>query len=118
MPPCWSKRDIVPGRDGNTAENWRWRRRSGRTKGELIFRQKWWLQLSYVLGVISAILLFHRFRLCRLTRQSNLRFEKLLAARTPVAVEGRPQPLHPVRWDEVYRIGREALVSDFRHVHA
>jgi signal transduction histidine kinase/ligand-binding sensor domain-containing protein len=35
-----------------------------------------------------------------------------------VIVEGRPQPLHPVLRDEVYRIGREALVNAFRHSHA
>ncbi len=32
-----------------------------------------------------------------------------------VIVEGRPRPLHPVIRDEVYRIGREALVNAFRH---
>jgi signal transduction histidine kinase/ligand-binding sensor domain-containing protein len=35
-----------------------------------------------------------------------------------VIVEGRPQPLHPVLRDEVYRIGREALVNAFRHSRA
>lgn len=30
-------------------------------------------------------------------------------------VEGRPRPLHPIIRDEVYRIGREALVNAFRH---
>jgi len=29
--------------------------------------------------------------------------------------EGRPQPLHPMIRDEVYRIGREALINAFRH---
>ena len=32
-----------------------------------------------------------------------------------VLVEGSPQPLHPLIRDEVYRIGREALVNAFRH---
>jgi signal transduction histidine kinase/ligand-binding sensor domain-containing protein len=32
-----------------------------------------------------------------------------------VIVEGRPRPLYPVIRDEVYRIGREALVNAFRH---
>jgi signal transduction histidine kinase len=29
--------------------------------------------------------------------------------------EGQPQPLHPMIRDEVYRIGREALINAFRH---
>lgn len=37
------------------------------------------------------------------------------AAGFRVLVEGRPRPLHPVIRDEVYRIGREALVNAFRH---
>ena len=32
-----------------------------------------------------------------------------------VIVDGQPRPLHPVLRDEVYRIGREALVNAFRH---
>lgn len=32
-----------------------------------------------------------------------------------VTVEGRPRPLHPLIRDEVYRIGREAVVNAFRH---
>lgn len=35
-----------------------------------------------------------------------------------VLVEGPPRPLHPVIRDEVYRIGREALVNAFRHSRA
>ena len=35
-----------------------------------------------------------------------------------VVVEGSPRPLHPVIRDEVYRIGREALVNAFRHAAA
>jgi signal transduction histidine kinase/ligand-binding sensor domain-containing protein len=35
-----------------------------------------------------------------------------------VVVEGKPRSLHPVLRDEVYRIGREALVNAFRHSRA
>jgi signal transduction histidine kinase len=35
-----------------------------------------------------------------------------------VAVEGHPRPVHPIIRDEVYRIGREALVYALRHAHA
>jgi ligand-binding sensor domain-containing protein/signal transduction histidine kinase len=35
-----------------------------------------------------------------------------------VIVEGRPRPLHPIIRDEVYSIGREALVNAFRHSQA
>jgi signal transduction histidine kinase/ligand-binding sensor domain-containing protein len=35
-----------------------------------------------------------------------------------VIVEGQPRPLHPILRDEVYRIGREALVNAFRHSRA
>jgi signal transduction histidine kinase len=35
-----------------------------------------------------------------------------------VVVEGRPRPLRPIARDEVYRIGREALVNAFRHARA
>ncbi len=35
-----------------------------------------------------------------------------------VIVEGEQKPLNPVLRDEVYRIGREALVNAFRHAHA
>ena len=35
-----------------------------------------------------------------------------------VVVEGTPRPLHPIIRDEVYRIGREALVNAFRHSQA
>ena len=33
-------------------------------------------------------------------------------------VEGQQRPLHPLLRDEVYRIGREALLNAFRHAHA
>jgi signal transduction histidine kinase/ligand-binding sensor domain-containing protein len=35
-----------------------------------------------------------------------------------VITEGQPRPLHPVFRDEMYRIGREALVNAFRHSKA
>jgi signal transduction histidine kinase len=35
-----------------------------------------------------------------------------------VIVDGEPRPLHPVLRDEVYKIGREALINAFRHAHA
>ncbi len=35
-----------------------------------------------------------------------------------VVVEGRPRPLHPIIRDEVYSIGREALVNAFRQAGA
>jgi signal transduction histidine kinase len=35
-----------------------------------------------------------------------------------VIVDGEPRPLHPVIRDDVYRIGREALVNAFRHSEA
>jgi signal transduction histidine kinase len=35
-----------------------------------------------------------------------------------VIVEGRPRPLNPAVRDDVYRIGREALLNAFRHAEA
>jgi len=35
-----------------------------------------------------------------------------------VIVDGQPRPLHPLLRDEIYRIGREALVNAFRHSRA
>src|SRR6266446_3568385 len=35
-----------------------------------------------------------------------------------VIVEGKRRPLHPLIRDEVYRIGREAIVNAFRHAQA
>jgi signal transduction histidine kinase/ligand-binding sensor domain-containing protein len=32
-----------------------------------------------------------------------------------VIVEGQPRPMHPLIRDEIYRIGREAIVNAFRH---
>lgn len=35
-----------------------------------------------------------------------------------VVVEGRPRMLHPILRDEIYRIGREAILNAFRHAQA
>jgi len=35
-----------------------------------------------------------------------------------ITVEGRPRPVHPIIRDEVYRIGREALLNAFRRARA
>jgi signal transduction histidine kinase len=35
-----------------------------------------------------------------------------------VTAEGQARPLHPLVRDEVYRIGREALINAFRHAQA
>jgi signal transduction histidine kinase len=48
--------------------------------------------------------------------QQELALQEQIAFR--VIVEGRPRPLHPLIRDEVYRIGREALVNAFRHSRA
>ena len=54
--------------------------------------------------------------------QAFARIPQELALQTPtdfrVIVEGRPKALHPILRDEVYRIGREALVNAFRHGRA
>lgn len=39
-------------------------------------------------------------------------------ARLRVSVEGKPQELHPILRDDVYRIAREALRNAFSHAHA
>lgn len=48
--------------------------------------------------------------------RQDLRVEESSGFR--VVVEGRPRPLHPFIRDEVYSIGREALVNAFRHSRA
>ncbi|MEN3333757.1 MAG: hypothetical protein V7641_3122 [Blastocatellia bacterium] len=48
--------------------------------------------------------------------QHELALEEQIGYR--VKVEGRPRPVHPIIRDEVYRIGREALVNAFRHSRA
>ena len=45
-----------------------------------------------------------------------LRGEQLIELR--ISVEGRPRMLHPVVHDEVYRIGREAILNALRHARA
>jgi nitrate/nitrite-specific signal transduction histidine kinase len=35
-----------------------------------------------------------------------------------VVIDGQPRPLRPLLRDEVYRIGREALINAFRHARA
>lgn len=35
-----------------------------------------------------------------------------------VIVQGHPRPMHPILRDEIYRIGREAVVNAFRHAQA
>jgi signal transduction histidine kinase len=174
--------------------------------GEPVFWRKSWFQLSCILVVVVAILVFYRMRMRELTRQLNLRFEERLAERTRIAqelhdtllqgflsasmqlhvtidklpvdspaitplnhvqevmsrvikesrntvrglrsdgsdslsleeafsrieqelaatephdfrvvVEGQPRPLHPLIRDEVYCLGREALVNAFHHSRA
>jgi signal transduction histidine kinase/ligand-binding sensor domain-containing protein len=50
------------------------------------------------------------------TIQHELGIQEEIAFR--IIVDGEPRPLHPVLRDEVYRIGREALVNAFRHARA
>jgi|HubBroStandDraft_6_1064221.scaffolds.fasta_scaffold00246_20 ligand-binding sensor domain-containing protein/signal transduction histidine kinase len=54
---------------------------------EPVFWQTWWFQLSSVLAVGLAILMFYRLRVLRLSRQMNMRFEERLAERTRIAQE-------------------------------
>ncbi|HKP11340.1 MAG TPA: hypothetical protein VJZ91_04490, partial [Blastocatellia bacterium] len=48
-------------------------------KGAPVFWQRWWFLLLCVLACTSALLAFYSYRLHRLTRQLNLRFEERLA---------------------------------------
>jgi ligand-binding sensor domain-containing protein/signal transduction histidine kinase len=48
--------------------------------------------------------------------QQELAFEERIDYR--VTAEGRPRPVRPMIRDEVYRIGREAVVNAFRHSRA
>jgi len=87
--------------------------------------------LTHVLEIMGRVLDEGRSALQRLSSESgdyqdieqvfsNIRNEfdphQLIDFR--VIVEGRPRPLHPIIRDEVYRIGRQVLVNDFRHPHA
>jgi signal transduction histidine kinase/ligand-binding sensor domain-containing protein len=171
-----------------------------------LFWQTWPFVFSFVLSLGLVILALYRFRMHRLTRQLQVRFEERLAERTRIArelhdtllqgflsasmqlhvaadqlppdspvrprlsrvlelvgqvieegrnavrglrssrsvsldleqafsgieqelgfhgkaefsliVDGKPRPLRPILRDEVYRIGREALVNAFRHSQA
>jgi len=48
--------------------------------------------------------------------QHELGFQEEIGLK--IIVEGQPRPLRPILRDEVYRIGREALVNAFRHSRA
>ena len=50
--------------------------------------------------------------------QVRQEFAGLGEAEFHVIVEGGPRPLHPLIRDEIYRIGREALINAFRHSRA
>lgn len=49
--------------------------------------KSWWFQLTSILLIASAVLLFFRLRILRITRQMKLRFEERLAERTRIAQE-------------------------------
>jgi signal transduction histidine kinase len=51
---------------------------------------------------------------------SRIRQELVMQQTTSfrIAVEGEVRPLHPLVRDDVYRIGREALINAFRHSRA
>jgi signal transduction histidine kinase len=85
-------------------------------------------RLGRVLQLISQVIEEGRnaVRGLRTTHSSSLLLEQAFAriqqelalqgdAGFRVVVDGQPKPLHPVLRDEVYSIGREALVNAFRH---
>ena len=88
--------------------------------------------LTHVLDVMGQVLEEGRNALQRLRssavsgpvdlEQAFSRIRHELASREEISfrvtVEGRPRPLHPLIRDEVYGIGREALVNAFRHSQA
>jgi signal transduction histidine kinase len=55
--------------------------------GDVAFWKKGWFRASAGLALALALLALYRFRLRRLTRQLNLRFEERLAERTRIAQE-------------------------------
>jgi signal transduction histidine kinase len=55
--------------------------------GDVVFWKKGWFRASVGLSLALALLALYRFRLRRLTRQLNLRFEERLAERTRIAQE-------------------------------
>ncbi len=54
---------------------------------EPLLWQTWWFRLFCALACIFMLAAFYRFRLHRLTRQLNVRFEERLAERTRIAQE-------------------------------
>jgi ligand-binding sensor domain-containing protein/signal transduction histidine kinase len=91
-------------------------------------------QLNHILELMAGVSAEGRSALqdLRSPEGASMRLEQALAqveqefARRPVgsrpafriAVTGHALPLHPVLRDEVYRIGREAIVNAFRHSRA
>jgi signal transduction histidine kinase len=55
--------------------------------GEPVFWRKWWFRLAVGVACVFALLALYRFRLRRVTRRLNLRFEERLAERTRIAQE-------------------------------
>ena len=51
------------------------------------FWQSWWFRMFAVLVCIALLIAYFRFRMLRLTREMNLRFEERLAERTRIAQE-------------------------------
>ncbi|HVG20775.1 MAG TPA: sensor histidine kinase [Blastocatellia bacterium] len=88
--------------------------------------------LARVLQVMSQVLEEGRNALQRLRASANsdtldfgqafsqiqLEFADHQQADFQIRVKGHPRPLHPLIRDEIYRIGREALVNAFRHSRA
>jgi signal transduction histidine kinase len=88
--------------------------------------------LTHVLQVMGQVLEEGRNALQRLgssassgsldVEQAFSRIQQELAVQEQfeyrVTVEGHPRPVHPIIRDEVYRIGREALVNALRHSRA
>jgi len=88
-------------------------------------------RLGHVLELMSRVIEEgrHAVRGLRSSRSGSLDLEQALSgvqqelgfngdADFSVIVEGEPRPLQPVLRDEVYRIGREALINAFRHSQA
>jgi signal transduction histidine kinase/ligand-binding sensor domain-containing protein len=54
----------------------------------------------------------------RIQEEFNLASTNGTEVKFRVIAEGQQRPLHPLLRDEVYRIGREAVINAFRHAHA
>jgi signal transduction histidine kinase len=54
----------------------------------------------------------------RIEREFEPQGSREKAVKFRVVIEGHQRPLHPLLRDEVYRIGREALINAFRHARA